>query len=336
MNMGRLGPAAAAFTLGACMLAGRAGAAETITIMVGGIDKIIYLPAVLAQRYFEKQGLDVEVVTESAGVDAEDEMIAGGVQGVVGFYDHTIDLQAKGIEVESLVQFSDVPGEVMLVSDKAAGTIKSPADFKNRPLGVTSLGSSTDFLTEYLAGQAGLDHDDYRLEAVDAGATFIDAMRENRIAAGMTTEPTASRLLSSGQAQVLVDMRSAQGTRAALGALYPSSCLYMPNSWVNAHRREAAELVRGFVMALRYIHTHSAEQIAALLPRRYYEDVGKALYVKALDAYLPAFSSDGRMPAEGPQTVLRVLSTIRPEVKKANIDLAKTYTDIFVDKVAKQ
>ena len=335
MSMRRLGTAAAAFALGACMFAGRADASEKITIMVGGIDKIIYLPAVLAQRYFEQQGLDVEIVTESAGVDAEDEMIAGGVQGVVGFYDHTIDLQAKGIEVESLVQFSDVTGEAMLVSSKAAATIRSPADFKGQSLGVTSLGSSTDFLTEYLAAQAGLDHDDYRLQAVDAGTTFIDAMRGNRIAAGMTTEPTASRLISSGQAQVLVDMRSADGVRSALGALYPSSCLYMPNSWVNAHRREAAQLVKGFVMALRYLHTHSAEQIAALLPRSYYEPVGKALYVKALDAYLPSFSGDGRMPADGPQTVLRVLSTIRPEIKKANIDLTKTYTDIFVDKVAK-
>ncbi|MGN6581232.1 MAG: ABC transporter substrate-binding protein [Bordetella sp.] len=333
--MRRLGIAAAAFALGACVLAGRADAAEKITIMVGGIDKIIYLPAVLAQRYFKQHGLDIDVVTESAGVDAEDEMIAGGVQGVVGFYDHTIDLQAKGIEVESLVQFSDVPGEAMLVSGQAAATIRSPADFKGQSLGVTSLGSSTDFLTEYLAAQAGLDHDDYQLQAVDAGTTFINAMHENRIVAGMTSEPTASRLISSGQAQVLIDMRNADGVRSALGALYPSSCLYMPSSWVNAHRREAAELVKGFVMALRYLHTHSAEQIAALLPRSYYESVGKARYVKALEAYLPSFSADGRMPADGPQTVLRVLSTIRPEVQKANIDLAKTYTDIFVDKVNK-
>lgn len=335
MDMRRLGAAMAAFALGACMIASEAGASEKITIMVGGIDKIIYLPAVLAQRYFKQHGLNVDVVTESAGVDAEDEMIAGGVQGVVGFYDHTIDLQAKGIEVESLVQFSEVPGEAILVSSKAAATIGTPADFKGQALGVTSLGSSTDFLTEYLAAQAGLDHDDYRLQAVDAGTTFINAMREGRIVAGMTTEPTASRLIASGQAQVLVDMRTADGVRAALGALYPSSCLYMPNSWVNAHRREAAELVRGFVVALRYLHTHSAEQIVALLPRSYYESVGKARYIEALNAYLPAFSADGRMPVQGPQTVLRVLSTIRPEVKKANIDLAKTYTDIFVDKVDK-
>ncbi|WP_026349824.1 ABC transporter substrate-binding protein [Bordetella sp. FB-8] len=334
--MRRLATAAVGISLGMCLFASRVDASERVTIMVGGIDKIIYLPAVLAKRYFEKQGLDVDVVTESAGVNAEDEMIAGGVQGVVGFYDHTIDLQAKGIEVESLVQFSDVPGEVMLVSKNAAATITSPADFKGQALGVTSLGSSTDFLTEYLASQAGLDHDDYRLKAVDAGTTFINAMRENRIAAGMTTEPTASRLISSAEARVLIDMRTADGTRSALGALYPTSCLYMPSSWVNAHRREAALLVRGFVMALRYLHTHSAEQIVAMLPRSYYAGIDKALYVKALKAYLPWFSADGTMPADGPKTVLRVMSTIRPQVKKANIDLKKTYTDMFVNEAAKQ
>jgi len=49
------------------------------------------------------------------------------------------------------VQFSQAPGEVVLVSAKLADAIKSPADFKGRALGVTGLGSSTNFLMQYLA-----------------------------------------------------------------------------------------------------------------------------------------------------------------------------------------
>src|SRR5258706_7841908 len=105
-------------------------AAEKIMIMVGGIEKQIYLPARLTENlgYFKEQGLDVELQSESAGVNAENQMLAGAVQGVVGFYDHCIDLQAKGKAAMSVVQFSQAPGEVILVSTKLANDIKSPAD----------------------------------------------------------------------------------------------------------------------------------------------------------------------------------------------------------------
>src|SRR3989442_15151370 len=72
--------------------------ANKITLMVGGIEKIIYLPAKLAEQlgYFAAQGLDVELRSETAGVEAKDALLSGTGQGVVGFYDHTIALQAKG------------------------------------------------------------------------------------------------------------------------------------------------------------------------------------------------------------------------------------------------
>src|SRR5205807_8781708 len=67
------------------------------SVMVGGLEKIIYLPAMLTQRlgYFKDVGIDMTLYNEEAGQSAEEEMLAGRVDGVVGFYDHTIDLQAK-------------------------------------------------------------------------------------------------------------------------------------------------------------------------------------------------------------------------------------------------
>ena len=201
-----------------------ADAAEKITIMVGGIEKQIYLPAKLAEQlgYFKDEGLDVELLNEPAGVDAENEMLAGAVQGVVGFYDHSIDLQSKGKFVESVVQFSQAPGEVELVSTKHP-EIKSPADFKGKSLGVTGLGSSTNFLTQYLAVKNGLKLGDFTSVPVGAGTTFIAAMQQDKIQAGMTTEPTISRLLKTGEAAVLIDMRTMESTKAALGGTYPAA-----------------------------------------------------------------------------------------------------------------
>src|SRR5579864_1503696 len=151
-----------------------------ITIMVGGITKLIYLPARLTEQlgYFKDEGLDVELLSQPAGVDAENELLAGAVQGVVGFYDHTIDLQSKGKEIQALVIFGQVPGEVEMVSTKAADSFKSMADSKGKTLGVTGLGSSTSFLTQYLAQRAGVSSKEYTLLPVGADNSFIARSEE--------------------------------------------------------------------------------------------------------------------------------------------------------------
>src|SRR5438876_6801334 len=176
-------PFLSAIALAASLLsAGQALAADKITLMVGGYEKQIYLPAKLAEAlgYFKDEGLDVTLLNEPAGVDAENEMLAGAVEGVVGFYDHCIDLQAKGKFVESVVQFSQAPGEVELVSTKHP-EIKSPADFKGKSLGVTGLGSSTNFLTQYLAVKNGVKLGEFTSVPVGAGNTFIAAMQQDKI-----------------------------------------------------------------------------------------------------------------------------------------------------------
>jgi NitT/TauT family transport system substrate-binding protein len=310
-------------------------AADKISIMVGGMEKIIYLPAKLADQlgYFKDEGLDVELLSEPAGVEAENELLAGAVQGVVGFYDHTVDLQAKGKFVESVVQFSQAPGEVELVSAKLADQIKSPADFKGRNLGVTGLGSSTNFLTQYLAVKNGVTLGEFTSVPVGAGNTFIAAMQQGKIDAGMTTEPTISRLLKTGEAKILVDMRSADLTRQALGGVYPAACLYMQTEWVEQHKDETQKLARAFVKTLRYIATHSAEEIAAQMPKDYYAG-DKAMYINALATGKQMFTADGVMPSDGPPTVLKVLSTFDKTVKGRTIDLSKTYTTTFVSAAA--
>jgi NitT/TauT family transport system substrate-binding protein len=301
-----------------------------ITIMVGGITKLIYLPAKLTEQlgYFKDEGLDVELLSQPAGVDAENELLAGAVQAVVGFYDHTIDLQTKGKDTTAIVVFGQVPGEVEMVSTKAADTLKSMADVKGKTLGVTGLGSSTSFLTQYLASVHGLTSSQYTMLPVGADASFMAAIKQSRIDAGMTTEPTVSKLLATGEAKVLVDMRTVEGTKAALGGTYPASSLYVQSAWADGHKADATKLAHAFVRTMQFIHTHSAEEIAAKMPADYQKD--KALYVSALKASLPMYTVDGKMPADGPETVLKVLSGFNPAVKGKHVDLSKTYTNEFV------
>ncbi len=306
-----------------------AAAADKFTIMVGGIEKQIYLPAALTEAlgYFKDEGLDVQVLNEGAGVNAEKELLAGAVQGVVGFYDHCVDLQPKGKFVESIVQFSQAPGEVEMVSTKHP-EIKSMADIKGKTLGVTGLGSSTNFLTQYLATRAGVPVGEYTVLGVGAGTTFIAAMQQDRIQLGMTTEPTISRLLKTGHARVLVDMRNVEKTKAALGGTYPAASFYMESGYVQSHKELTQKLANAFVKTLKYIHTHSAAEITEKMPKSFYA-ADKAAYIKALADGKAMFTSDGVMPEGGPETVLAVLQA-KSSMKGQKVDLSKTYTTEFV------
>jgi NitT/TauT family transport system substrate-binding protein len=322
-----LKPLAAMLLLLSCL---HAHAGEKITIMVSGIDKQIYLPAKLAERlgYLKETGLDIELLSEPAGSNAEKEMLLGAAHGVVGFYDHTISLQARGKLVQSVVQLSHAPGEVLLVSKAAEKDIKSPADFKNKTLGVTGLGSSTNYLTRYLAVKAGVRNGEFRTLPVGAGKTFIAAMTQGKIDAGMTTEPTISRLTASGAARILVDLRTSGSTEAALGGPYPSACLYMPTVWVNTHREQVQKIVTAFVKALHFIRTHTAGEIAARMPEEYYAP-DKQMYIEALEASKLMFTADGVMPENGPATVLKVMSAFDKAVQGKSINLGNTFTNDF-------
>ena len=120
-------------------------------------------------------------------------MLAGQVQGVGGFYDHTIVLQGKGKAAESVISMLQNPGEVELCRTDLKDQIKSPADWKGRSLGITDTGSSTDFLTQYITTKAGVDPSTTTRRGVGAGQTFLAALQQKAIDCGMTTEPTVSQ-----------------------------------------------------------------------------------------------------------------------------------------------
>lgn len=310
------------------------GPAPKLTFIVGGLEKIIYLPAMLTEKlgYFKDEGLDVTLVNESAGQDAEEALVAGEIQGVVGFYDHTIDLQSKGKFVTDIVIFGGNPGETLMLSTRLKDQVKTLADLKGKKIGVTGLGSSTNFLSAYLVTKGGNKISDYTPLAVGAGQTLIAAMEKGDIDLGMTTEPTVSLLKKKGDAVEFVVMRDNKGTADALGGAYPASSLYMQSDYVAKHPDVVQKVANAMVKTMRWIHTHTPEEIAAKLPVEY-QAGDHDLYIAALTASMSMYSPDGKMPAGGPDQVLKVLSGFNKKIDPSKIDLSKTYTTQFVDKV---
>ena len=220
-----------------------------------------------------------------------------------------------------------------MVATKKADSIKSAADLKGKKLGVTDIGSGTHTISLALLGKAGYKGSDATFVAVGAGDTFIAAIKNGTIDAGMTTEPTITRLLQSGDAKVLIDLRTPATTQAALGGDYPFIGIFAKNDWVNSHKDVAQRLVNVYVKTLKWMKAHSAAEIAAKMPADYLLP-NKDLYVSALQNQLSIFGTDCKMPPAGPQTVLTILQKYVSSFAGKNANLPETFTNEFANKAS--
>ncbi len=309
------------------------GSVQTVSlkIMVGGLNKQIYLPNMLAQRlgYFTEQHLNVTLIDEGTGQASEDEVVAGNVEAGSGAYVHPMVLNTQGKKIETICQFGIAPGEAEVVDSSL--NISSVKDLAGKTLGVTEVGSGTWVLTQAILGTAGVDPSSAHYLGVGAGDTFIAAIQQHRIAAGMTTFPTISRLVNSGKGKILVSLLNPTDTRAALGGDYPFIGVFAKNDWVNSNKDVTQRLVNAYVKTLKYIHSHTPDEIASQMPSAYFAG-DKAAYVADLKSQIDIFGTDCKMPAGGPETVQKIQQQFVASFKGKSANLSETYTNEFADK----
>ena len=307
-----------------------------VKIMVGGLDKQIYLPFTLADRlgYYKKYGVDVQLSDEvDGGVGAEEAMASGQVDIAGAWYIHAYDFQAQGKDVEGIVQLGGAPGEREMCSPKSG--VHSGADYKGKTMGVTDLGSGTDELTQFIAAKAGVSHADYHTQAVGSGSTAVAGIQQGSVDCVMTTQPTVGALEKKGLAYSAVDLATTAGATSALGGAWPAATALTRTDWVDSHKTEAQGVVSALVATLHWMQTHTPAEIADEMPADYVQNdlISKADYIKALTQDFGQYTADGIMPPTGPAVIAETEKTIGTDV--SSVDPSKTYTDEFA-KVADQ
>src|SRR3954452_5988249 len=332
-KIARLAGALIALTL----TTGLAAAQSKVTIAIGGGSCLCYLPTVLAKQLgeYDKAGLNVELVDLKGGSDALKAVLGGSADVVSGYFDHCVNLAAKKQELQAFVVYVRYPGFVLVLSPSHNGEIKSIKDLAGKKVGVSAPGSSTDFFIKYLLKKNGLDPAGTAVIGVGLGATAVAAMQQGQIDAAVMLDPAVTVLQGSHpDLKILSDTRTQKDNQAVFGGDYPGGSLYATTAWVASHEKEAQALTNAIVNTLKWIHSHSPEDIMAKMPA---EMVGKdkTLYLAALKNTIPMYSETGLMDPKGAAAVLAVFSESSPEVAKANIDVGKTYTNKFVEQANK-
>jgi NitT/TauT family transport system substrate-binding protein len=303
-----------------------------VRLAVGGKSSLYYLPLTVTERlgYFKEAGLDVEISDFAGGAKSLQALIGGSADVVTGSYDHTIQMQAKNQPIIAVVQLGRFPGFALALRKEKAENYTGPKDLKGMKIGVTAPGSSTHFMALYMMAQAGLKPDDAVFIGTGSGGTVVAAVKHGEVDGIVNVDPMINLLDRDGAIKIVADTRTLEGTTRVYGGPYPAAVLYTTTAFAEKNPNTAQALVTALVRGLKWVQGHSPEEIAKMMPPEY--ALGDAaLYLQSIKTNLPSWSPDGRFIKDAPETALKVLKAFDANVANAKIDLAKTYTEKFVN-----
>ena len=256
------------------------------------MNKVAYFVA-LNRKYFEQEGLTVDSTAFASGTAALQNLIGGNADVVEGSFEHTLRMQTKGQHLMCIAVFGRYPANVLVVRKSQADKIRTIADLKGRKIGISAPGSSTHNFVAGLMERAGVPYREASFISVGTGLSAVAAMRSGgELDAVVNLDPAINALVDNGDAVVLADSRTEEGTRAAFGGPYLADCLYAKIDFVKANPNTAQAIANAIVHAMQWLRTASIDDIIKSLPPEYYQ-ADEKLYRKSLEKNLSAFQWDG-------------------------------------------
>lgn len=311
------------------------GRAETppprVVLAVDGVTETRNLPILVAERlgYFRDEGLTVTLVDAPADPSPAALMKDGRADGAVAFYHHTFMSQTDDqMTTQAVVLLGATPGLKLMGATRLKSTLKGPADLRGRTIYGGGANSGKTTALNWLMIHAGLTLGDFRRLPNGTAEAMGKGLADGQADAIMSHEPDADGYEAAGTAFTMADLETVEGTRAALGSIYPSTTLYMPAAYVASNPDAVQRLVNALLRANRFINGHTAGEIAAVLPAKA-GGKDKAAFLKLIEEDKAMFATDGRFPEPAARQEWVVMTAQMP--KYAKVKFEETFTNRFVD-----
>jgi NitT/TauT family transport system substrate-binding protein len=225
------------------------------------------------------------------------------------------------------------PGAKVLVANHARAKYKTAADLQGARIIAGGAGSSKTTVANALVLAGGHRIGDYTRIVNESRDKIAAALKDGSADLVVAPTPDGTYYESLGVATLFADLTTPEGTRRALGGLLPTATIYMASERVKAHPEIAQQLADAFVRTLKFINTHTPEEILAVIP---VEISGKdrAAYLQVLKEEIPMFAGDGRMVPDDAAREWKVLSEFNPKFKAVKVE--ETYSNAFVDEALRR
>jgi len=314
----------------ACHSAPQQGTTRTVRLVIHQ-DPIAFLPVRVAQTlgYFAEDGVAVDVSEAVGGTKAIQALLGGSVDVAAASVSDAIQLAGEGHEVREFVLFFTRPIVVLAVAPSMSSRIRSIRDLKGRAVGVTSPGSSSHQILNYLLRANGISPDDVSTVSVGMGASSVAALERGSVAAAMLLG-SAIPVFQQRQprAVFLADLRTAEGASRVFGSpLFPGLGLVAEDRWLRTHVETTRRFTHAVVRGMQWVREQPAERVRDMIPEmsRMTPDA-ELLAIREMQGVM---SADGRIPEPALPLVAKFVASSNPRFASARIDIARLYTNEF-------
>jgi len=243
-----------------------------------------YLPVTLGRDkgIFQAEGIDLQMVLVASTIQVT--ALATGENDSSGAQSQVMAGAARGLPVK-VIGFLTIKPSFWLV---AKPEIKSITELKNKIIGITAIGSSTDTLARYVLIKNGVTPDrEVALIGTGTTSNILTSMKAGTVDAGVLSPPFNAMATQMGYR-----------TLAYFGDYVEQSLSGVGTS--DKMIRDRPDLVRKMLTAtiksLRFIQRRPAESIQFITKEW---NVNASSATELYKSMLPAFSKDGDMHEKG-------------------------------------
>jgi len=216
-----------------------------------------------AHGYYEKEGLDVELVYARGGGAAMQALVGGAVDYGATALDVALTAYVKGAPIRRFISTGKLPLFALAVAPKAAKVITSIKALEGHTVGISGLGNADHALCLFLLHQAGADAS--RVQFATMGPNLLEALRLGQVDAGMVQEPALTLIVKAG-GRVLVNAMQTADAHKYLGGNYEFMGVAVRVAEIPSRVDEMKALARALSGALQAVQTLSPDDLVKSLP----------------------------------------------------------------------
>jgi ABC-type nitrate/sulfonate/bicarbonate transport system substrate-binding protein len=269
---------------------------ERIKFPVGVSSKVLgygHLWAPWRLKYFEREGLDVEVVLMRGTAPAVQALIAGSISAGLVANDGPIAAVEQGMDLAMIAASSKITH--MLIGGK---NYKTYEDLRGATIGASTLTSGTAFVLRRALKTKGLEYPrDYKLLNVGGTASSFAALNAGQIAAAMQAVPNAFQAQEAGFNVI--------GRIADIFPHYLLSAYSVRRSWAEKNRPQVVGFLKAVLRAKKWFEQDKKAAVEFLAKEF---QLTPSLAERGLDYYLTyqAWPPELEIDMDGLKTVVDV------------------------------
>jgi NitT/TauT family transport system substrate-binding protein len=271
---------------------------------------------------FRKNGLDADLVYIAGGPRSMAALLSGQLQ-VIGTGGNALVAANLGGAKDTVLIATTYNTLVFSLMTRA--NLKEPKDLQNKSLGVTGLGSLSDFTLRTLLRKWGLDPTrDVVIRPMGGYPEILSAMQSGMLDGGVFSPPGNLTALSLGYREF--------ADAGSMGIEYASTCYATTRSFIRDHRETVAQFIRSLTEA---IHRFKADKAGSLkIMRQYIRSGDPKVLEETYRVYALKYLPKAPYPTvQGVKTILDSFGDSIPAAKTAS---AETFVDTsFVQELEK-